>query len=88
MEPSRRGEEMAKREARRISREERLKERKEKKQAREKQRKEAMEKKTGAEGEEEEQTMLRGWLVRLDKPRSVFRKGGRGQLEAEGSGKN
>ena len=45
MEPSRRGDMMAKREARRISREERLKERKEKKQAREKQRKEAMEKK-------------------------------------------
>ena len=55
---------MAKREARRISREERLRERKEKKQAREKQRKEAMEKKTGAEGEEEEQTMLRGWLCK------------------------
>ena len=41
MEPSRRGDVMAKREARRISREERLKERKEKKRAREKQRKEA-----------------------------------------------
>ena len=84
MEQSRRGDMMAKREPRRISREERLKERKEKKRAREKQRKEAMEKKTGAEGEEEEQIMLRGLLCEAGQAKVSIQERRKGSARSRG----